>query len=90
MLPWNKPIKSRWNQSVQLCTKTGLEISIDFGPENVAVRCKPTLRCIVHSNYVVRQVTSFSNSTFFVARHVFCNQLINYLLTGYPVHTEKY
>ena len=26
----------------------------------------------------------------FVARHVFCNQLINYLLTGYPVRTEKY
>ena len=22
--------------------------------------------------------------------HVFCNQLINYLLTGYPVRTEKY
>ena len=21
--------------------------------------------------------------------HVFCNQLINYLLTGYPVRTEK-
>ena len=33
VLLWNKPIKSRWNQSVQLYTKTGLEISIDFGPE---------------------------------------------------------
>ena len=35
VLLWNKPIKSRWNQSVQLYTKTGLEISIDFGPENM-------------------------------------------------------
>ena len=35
VLLWNKPIKSRWNQSVQLCTKTGLEISIDFGQENM-------------------------------------------------------
>ena len=26
----------------------------------------------------------------FVARHVCRNQLINYLLTGYPVRTEKY
>ena len=35
MLLWNKPIKSRQNQSVQLHTKTGLEISKDFGPENM-------------------------------------------------------
>ena len=35
MLLRNKPIKSRWNQSVQLYTKTDLEISIDFGPENM-------------------------------------------------------
>ena len=25
----------------------------------------------------------------FVARYVFCNQLINYLLTGYPILTEN-
>ena len=36
-LLWNKPIESRWNQSVQLYTKTGSAISIDFRPENVAV-----------------------------------------------------
>ena len=30
-------IKSRWNQSVQLHTKTGSAISIDFRAENVAV-----------------------------------------------------
>ena len=36
VLLWNKPIKSRWNQSVQLCTKTRLEISVDFGPENMS------------------------------------------------------
>ena len=35
VLLWNKPIKSHRNQSVQLYTKTGLEISIDFGPENM-------------------------------------------------------
>ena len=35
VLPWNKPIKSCRNQSVQLYTKTGLEISTDFGPENM-------------------------------------------------------
>ena len=58
---------------------------------------KPGLRCLSHSNNVVRQVISLSNPTFFVvqhrcfvARHVFCNQLINYLLTGYLVRTEKY
>ena len=56
----------------------------------MAVRHKPTLRSVIHSNYVVRQVTSFSNLTFFVARQVFCNQLINYLLTGCPVRTGKY
>ena len=31
----NKPIKSRKNQSIQLYTKTGLEISIDSGPGNM-------------------------------------------------------
>ena len=36
VLLWNKPIKSSWNQSVQIYTKTGLEISIDFGPENMS------------------------------------------------------
>ena len=35
VLLWNKPIKSRWNQSVQLDTTTGLKISIDFGPEKI-------------------------------------------------------
>ena len=35
VLLWNKPIKSNWNQSVQLHTKTSLEISIDFGLENM-------------------------------------------------------
>ena len=35
MLLWNKLIRSLWNQSVRLYTKTGLEISIDFGPENM-------------------------------------------------------
>ena len=33
---WNKPIKSSWNQSVQLYTETGLEISIDLRPENMS------------------------------------------------------
>ena len=28
-------------------------------------------------------------SAFIVARHVFSNQLINYLLIGYPVRTEN-
>ena len=63
----------------------------------MAVCRKPTLRCLSHSNYVVRQVTSFSNSTFLprdkdVLSHdtLVCNQLINYLLTGYPARTEKY
>ena len=36
LLLWNKPIKSSWNQSPQLYTKTGLEISIDFGPEKMS------------------------------------------------------
>ena len=31
----NKPINSRRKQSVQFYTKTGLAISIDFGPENM-------------------------------------------------------
>ena len=65
---------------------------------------EPTLRCRSHSNHVVRQATSFSNSTF-LSRDIddlshdiddlshdtcVCNQLINYLLTGYPFRTEKY
>ena len=44
----------------------------------------------------MRQVTSLKNSIFFVARHRCAverhkcfNQLINYLLTGYPVRTEN-
>ena len=97
MSPWNKPIKSYGNQSVQPYTETGLEISIDFGPENMWHIANLDKQCLSHSNHVVRQVTSFSNLTFFVARqrcfvarHVFGNQLINYLLTGYQVCTEKY
>ena len=35
VLLWNKPIKSLRNQFVQLYTKTGLQISIDVGPENM-------------------------------------------------------
>ena len=35
MLPWNKPIKSHGNQSVQIYIKNGLKISKDFGPENM-------------------------------------------------------
>ena len=35
VLLWNKPIKSRRSQSVQLYTEAGLEISTDFGPENM-------------------------------------------------------
>ena len=63
----------------------------------MAVCRKPTLRCLSHSNHIVRQVTSFNNSTLLSRDidvlsldNVFCNQLINYLLTGHPVRTEKY
>ena len=35
VLLWNKPIKSLWNQSVQLYTKNRLEISMDFGAKSM-------------------------------------------------------
>ena len=62
----------------------------------MAVCREPRLRRLSHSNHVVQRLTSLSNSTFLsrdidVLLHgnVFCKQLMNYLLTGYPVRTEN-
>ena len=56
----------------------------------MAVCRKPRLRCLSHSNHVVGQVTSLSDSTF-LSRDlvVLSHQLIDYLLTGYPVRTQN-